>query len=631
MIMNSREPSSRPDLPLDEQQIRELLPLLDQYWDALQHGEGIQSESWVKMHSAGEQELADFRLLEALYQAARAINEDSHNDGDAPGQDAADSQVDRDAAFAETDTVRRCDSSTELAVGDRIGKYEIRDIPLGDGGQATTYKAWDPDMERMVVLKVYHGATTSALRDAVVQEAQKLAKVRSPYVIQCHHVERQNGIPYLVLEYVAGEDLAKLHKRAPLSVSASLKLIAQVAEGLAAVHARGLLHRDIKPSNIIVGHDGVPKLLDFGLTKSLGDPDLGTVSGTFSYMAPEQARGDMDRVEPRTDIFSLGATLYFLLTGHAPYEGTKEQVRQAAQNGDIVSPRQRNAQVPTDVDRLCMRCLAKAPENRFESAHDLAVFLRRRPWRRRGVFAVVATLLVASLLIAAWSFFGPAPSAPLNGRLTVHQFRRYEDLTPPFVELGKLGENTNACRVNDDLKVEMVLEEPAYVYLIALNAKGQLELRFPPEATMKPQRVNRYVFPPNDNAYYRLTDGAGYHAFVLIASREPLPPFDEWALTLRDHSLGTNHRDTAAYSHNNLGDVLIDLNRWTSYKHDGVWIFDELGFHSKRTESDDERGKIVVDDAAPQPILEFCEMLRNQPGVDLVRAIGFPVRAPSDP
>ncbi len=329
--------SENPDR--DEAMEEPILPLFDCQWEAKKRGEPISPDRWKELHPRGEGGMSDFRLLDALYEAACAIHEDSGVRGE-PGPDSVNGVGKMENQLPPTDPYisNPTGQITELRVGHKIGKFEIKEV-LGQGAQATTYKVWDPDVQRTAVVKAYHGTGTAWLDDAIVQEGQKLAKVRSPYVITCHHVERSDGVPYLVLEYVAGQSLAKLHARAPLRVSESLRLIGKVAEGRAAMHARGLLHRDIKPSNIVVGHNGVPKLLDFGLALPLGDPKLGDVSGTFSYMAPEQARGDKDRVEPRTDIFGLGATLYFLLTGHSPYEGTPEEVWRAAREGNIVPPR----------------------------------------------------------------------------------------------------------------------------------------------------------------------------------------------------------------------------------------------------------------------------------------------------
>src|SRR5205807_4913043 len=130
-----------------------------------------------------------------------------------------------------------------------------------------------------------------------------------------HHVERHGDVPYLVIEYIPGQSLAEFHRSRPLSTERALDLTARVAEGLGAVHACGLLHRDLKPANILVGHDGLPRLVDFGLVKPLAGEDLHGVSGTLAYMAPEQARGEVERIDPRSALFGLGAVLFELLTG----------------------------------------------------------------------------------------------------------------------------------------------------------------------------------------------------------------------------------------------------------------------------------------------------------------------------
>src|SRR5439155_25215660 len=125
----------------------------------------------------------------------------------------------------------------------QIGKYRVAEV-LGSGGQAVTYKAWDPDLKRHVVIKLYHTAFSGKLQEAVLREGQALARVRSPYVARCHHVERHGDVPYLVIEYIPGQSLAELHHDRPLSTKRALDLTARVAEGLAEVHACGLLHRD---------------------------------------------------------------------------------------------------------------------------------------------------------------------------------------------------------------------------------------------------------------------------------------------------------------------------------------------------------------------------------------------------
>jgi hypothetical protein len=300
----------------------------------------------------------------------------------------------------------------------RLGKYQVV-RPLGGGGQATAYLAYDPDLKRQVVLKLYHAARTPSEQDMVFKEGQALAQVRSGYVAQCYSAERHDGVPYLVMEYIPGKSLAEVQRDRPLDIDRSLELVSHLAEGLAAVHAGGLLHRDIKPSNVIVGDDGAPRLVDFGLAEPLASAALSRVSGTLPYMAPEQARGERDRVGPRSDLFALGAVLYELLTGTPPYQGaTRQELLRAASDGVVVPPRQPNPKVPAAVNDVCMRCLARDPADRFASATELAEAVRRcrRGWRgldltfrlgryrfQLAIGATVALLLLVAVPLALWN------------------------------------------------------------------------------------------------------------------------------------------------------------------------------------------------------------------------------------
>jgi serine/threonine protein kinase len=268
----------------------------------------------------------------------------------------------------------------------RIGKFEIRRA-LGVGGQGSAFVAFDPDLQRHVVIKLYHQARDARKQEQLLKEGRALARVRSPNVAQCFGADRHDGVPYLVVEYIPGCNLDRLHRSKPLDTAAALELIGKVADGLAAVHACGLLHRDLKPSNIMVGDDGVPRLVDFGLATHLASEDLNIASGTLAYMAPEQARGEAERIDPRSDIFGLGAVLYALLTGRPPHQAADAMsLWAAASAGNIVPPIERKPNLPRDVSDLCMRCLAKDPTQRFASAVDLKKAIdRASPQRWHGL------------------------------------------------------------------------------------------------------------------------------------------------------------------------------------------------------------------------------------------------------
>jgi hypothetical protein len=196
-----------------------------------------------------------------------------------------------------------------------------------------------------------------------------------------------------------------------------LELVGQLAEGLAAVHAAGLLHRDLKPSNVLVGDDGRPRLIDFGLAATLASDDLHVLSGTLAYMAPEQAAGLVERIDARSDIYGLGAVLYELLTGRPPHQApSARELWQAAREGEVVAPRTRNPRVPLAVNALCLRCLARDPAARFASAAELAAAVRRLQRRRTGrqaLVGVAAAVLLLGTALLLWAMrprAGPTPS-----------------------------------------------------------------------------------------------------------------------------------------------------------------------------------------------------------------------------
>ena len=170
----------------------------------------------------------------------------------------------------------------------------------------------------------------------------------------------------LVVEYIPGRSLAAVIGEKPLDFAAVSRIIEQVAEGMGAVHARGLLHRDIKPPNIILGDDSAPKLVDFGLATGMASLALDQISGTPGYMAPEQARGESERIDVHTDIFGLGAVLYELLTGRPPFRGeTLAETLAQARRGTIPPLRELNPRVPRPLERIAMKAVATDPDQRF--------------------------------------------------------------------------------------------------------------------------------------------------------------------------------------------------------------------------------------------------------------------------
>ena len=274
------------------------------------------------------------------------------------------------------------------ALADRFGKYELIGR-IGGGGQGSAYLALDPDLGRQVVLKRYHAAGDDAAR-----EARALCRVRSPYTAQCYDLMRPGGETFLVMEYIPGRPLSEVLKAGRPTHEEAVRLAEQVAEGLEAVHACGLLHRDVKPSNVVVGDDGVARLVDFGLAAHLGSVDLDAPSGSPPYMAPEQVRRQRERIDARTDLYGVGGLLYAMLTGQAPHPGkTLEEVLEHVRQGEVSRPRSLIPSIPLPLERIVMKALAADPAQRHASASELAprppplsVATAGRPdprWRRR--------------------------------------------------------------------------------------------------------------------------------------------------------------------------------------------------------------------------------------------------------
>ena len=217
------------------------------------------------------------------------------------------------------------------------------------------------------------------------EEGRALAKVVSPYVARCHGIERIDGEAYLVVEYVPGRNLAEVRRDGPLGIAEAVRILAQLAEGVAAVHARGLIHRDIKPANVILHDDGTPRLVDFGLAAHLGGSRLRELGGSPPYMAPEQARGEWDRIDFRTDIFGLGARALQAPDGPSPHAGsTAVEVLEHAKKADVTPPRQLDPTIPAPLEAVCLKALAAAPENRYTTPLEFAAALRQAIEPTRG-------------------------------------------------------------------------------------------------------------------------------------------------------------------------------------------------------------------------------------------------------
>src|ERR1700680_3195418 len=277
-----------------------------------------------------------------------------------------------------------------LASGTKLGPYEIV-APAGGGGMGEVYRARDARLNRDVAIKVLPAgfARDPERLRRFQQEAQAAAGANHPNILAVHDFGEHDGSPYMITEFLEGETWRERLRPGTLPVRKATDYAEQVARGLAAAHDKGIVHRDLKPENIFVTRDGRVKILDFGLaklTRPEGVPatdaptvasqtDPGVVMGTVGYMSPEQVKGQT--ADHRSDLFSLGAILYEMVSGRRAFRGeTSVETMSAILKEDTPELTETNRSVPPVMERIVRHCLEKNPEERFQSARDVAFNLQ---------------------------------------------------------------------------------------------------------------------------------------------------------------------------------------------------------------------------------------------------------------
>lgn len=534
-----------------------------------------------------------------------------------------------------------------------IPGYEILGV-LGQGGMGTVYQARQLRLDRIVALKVIRLDRFDApgYLERFSREMRVVGQLDHPHLVEAHDAGEHNGVLYLAMKLIDGIDLGALVRQAgALSVLEACSLVRQAALALQYLHERGLVHRDIKPSNLKRTSDGQLKILDLGLARWLEavpcgpQTESGTMLGSMDFMAPEQA-DDPSAADIRADLYSLGATLFFLLTGKAPFahHGSMPAKLKAHAVEAPADVRTIRVEVPAEVADLVRRLLAKNPADRPATpqllADDLAQildgatgqgatkaiasqpprpFLKRRPVRIVGALGLLGLAAIATwVLLPRLGFTGRDPNRDdpdgKHGgvlgdrqveriqilRLEVNHYARVGKFEPPR---GRLGERSFSTNLGDAVTVSSRLSAPAYCYLIAYRPDGTDELCFPEEEETPPTPHLEPKYPSVSAAKrYGLDEGAGLMAFVLVASREKLPAYAQW----RKERGKPPWRKVEA-----LPDV--------------IWRFDGVTLWAV-TQDDPEgvrgKGRKVKE---VEPLVDLLDWLRKEERFETVAAVAFPV------
>jgi serine/threonine protein kinase len=582
--------------------------------------------------------------------------------------------------------------ASELVPGLVLGDYQLQD-QIGRGGMGAVYRAVHLRLGREVALKVIVPLCVSSdqVASRFYREMKAVGKLDHPHLVRATDARQVGDRLLLVMELLEGIDLGRLVARVgPLSVADACEMTRQAAEGLEHAHQHGIVHRDVKPSNLMLARGGTIKVLDLGLARLQEEVADGITPsqlamGTPDYMAPEQA-ADPRAVTPRSDVYSLGCTLYHLLAGQPPFHDSGSPFRKLLghQQAPIPPLGPRRPDLPEGLAGLVDRLLAKDPAARPASARAVAEDLR--PWclganlpglldralranppaekrralaghtttdpaegsaqpldlpstvapprgneapqaepastpasrrARPGRRSLLALAIAAGMLLGlpiTWRFLrtGPpalpsprvsAPERPLT--ITALAVRHYRAQGADFQYLGPIDSGGPSVQVRDDVRVELVLSEPAYAYLVALNTDGSVQVVLPERDDQAPPRADRLVLYPDRKDYFTLTEGPGVQAFVAIASRRPLPAARAWGL------------DPAAL-------------HWMRAEGAGVWRYDGEQFASNLSAGPGPgiglggtRGTKTR--RVPEPFVQACQALRGRPGVDAVGAVAFPV------
>jgi hypothetical protein len=523
-----------------------------------------------------------------------------------------------------------------------IGRYTVIGM-LGRGGQADVYRAVHPTLPMEVAIKLTHTLLPESARAALLVEAHILCDLDHPHIARVRDFDFEDGRPYMVLDFIRGRSLSQVASAEPFSPVAAATVVAKIARAIGFAHSAGVIHRDLKPENVVMEATGEPKIIDFGVSRlrsgMVSDTEeRNEISGTLAYMAPEQAAGIAENIDHRVDVFALGAILYRLLVGQAPYDSQPLAIMMATvRQGTWNVHRLASSPIPEELKAICRRAMSHAPDQRYRNAESLAAALddyvaTATRDQSVGAMAEAAVLPNKRSWMVPAVILGGAICAVMLGVLSLADpFALRSDRSggkPPTIalpeaasalikefELVHIGNSEERAEFsgsllqhrspqeNDDIQIRAEFSEPIYCFLIAFNPDGVKQLCYPREsgvAQMEPIQTLRY--PTSADSAFGLTDGAGQQAFILYASREPLPAFRSWQNEL-----------VAA--------------QWPTADITGNWLYEsgELLALADSTASSPLTRGVERRTKTPTPFKAWCDALR-QSEISDVRGVTFSIQ-----
>lgn len=314
-----------------------------------------------------------------------------------------------------------------------FARYRILEL-IGAGGMGQVYKVYDIELGRVVAMKVMAmGEPTAARVKRFMREARAMARLRHPDIVAVHDVGHEGGVPFFTMDFIEGTTLKNWLRTRKLSLEQALQIAVVTGNAVSYAHEKGVVHRDLTPANIMLGPDGRPRLLDFGLAKlseTSSVTETGTIMGTLPYMPPEQVEGQIHDIDQLSDVYALGAILFEMLTHNPPFQGTPSSILYQVLHSDPAFPPPIAATVPLEIRASCLKALAKNKSDRYQSAAEFASHLAhigghssgreiRKDKSRKHVFLSIVIAIVIVIAGGVWGrSFHAAPSAPDSKPLT---------------------------------------------------------------------------------------------------------------------------------------------------------------------------------------------------------------------